>query len=168
MRKMNLFRVISVFVFALLICAGTGMETARADLIWPPDGFDGSETDYMVLVNKENRIPGNWEEHLELVIMMNSLGDEVQVEEKAYDAYLDLKKALAAAGYVYHTVDQATSLMFVAGFLGGMSTFSAAVSEMVSLARNRRWWLALVYAVISIVVPLVCAAAGWALVALAR
>lgn len=106
MRKMNLFRVISVFVFALLICAGTGMETARADLIWPPDGFDGSETDYMVLVNKENRIPGNWEEHLELVIMMNSLGDEVQVEEKAYDAYLDLKKALAAEG-VFVDLDSA-------------------------------------------------------------
>ncbi len=31
MRKMNLFRVISVFVFALLICAGTGMETARLE-----------------------------------------------------------------------------------------------------------------------------------------
>ena len=75
---------------------------------------------------------------------------------------------MAAAGYVYHTVDQATSLMFVAGFLGGMSTFSAAVSEMVSLARNRRWWLAFSYALMSMVVPLVCAAAGWGLVAVTR
>lgn len=98
MRKTDLFRVISVFMLVLLFCAGTGMKSARADLIWPPAGFDGSETDYMVLVNKENRLPENWEEQLELVEITNSLGDDVQIEAKAYEAYLDLWGTLGAEG----------------------------------------------------------------------
>ena len=75
---------------------------------------------------------------------------------------------MAAAGYAYHTVDHATSLIFVAGFLGGMSTFSAAINEMVSLARNRRWWLAFWYLLATIAAPLLCAALGWMLVAVTR
>ena len=75
---------------------------------------------------------------------------------------------MAAAGYAYHTVDHATSLIFVAGFLGGMSTFSAAINEMVSLARNRRWWLAWWYLLATVAAPLLCAALGWMLVAVTR
>ena len=62
--------------------------------------------DYLVLVNKENKLPDNWEAKLETVTVKNSLGDDVEVEKKAYDAYLGLKAALEAEG-VYVDLDSA-------------------------------------------------------------
>lgn len=50
--------------------------------------------DYMALVNKLNPLPDGWEDALETVKMTNSLGSEVEVEKKAYDAYLALKADL--------------------------------------------------------------------------
>ena len=54
--------------------------------------------DYLVLVNKENKLPEDWEGKLETVHITNSLGDDVEVEKKAYDAYLGLKGALEKDG----------------------------------------------------------------------
>lgn len=50
--------------------------------------------DYMVLVNKTHPLPDGWEEALETVHTKNSVGDDVEVEKKAYDAYLKLKDDL--------------------------------------------------------------------------
>ena len=50
--------------------------------------------DYMVLVNKTHLLPDDWEDKLETVHMTNSVGDDVEVEKKAYDAYLSLKEKL--------------------------------------------------------------------------
>ena len=50
--------------------------------------------DYMALVNKEYPLPDNWEDTVEIVHMTNSIGDDVAVEKKAYDAYLKLKAEL--------------------------------------------------------------------------
>ncbi len=58
-------------------------EAAKADGI-----------DYMVLVNKTHALPDDWEDKLETIHMTNSVGDDVEVEKKAYDAYLKLKEAL--------------------------------------------------------------------------
>ena len=52
--------------------------------------------DYMALVNKTHALPDTWEDKLETVHMTNSVGDDVEVEKKAYDAYLKLKEALEA------------------------------------------------------------------------
>lgn len=52
--------------------------------------------DYMALVNKTHPLPDTWEDDLETVHMTNSVGDDVEVEKKAYDAYLELKAALEA------------------------------------------------------------------------
>ena len=57
-----------------------------------------SAIDYLVLVNKENPLPDNWEDTLETIHMTNSLGDDVEVEKAAYDAYLELKADLEAEG----------------------------------------------------------------------
>ncbi|MBR5691177.1 MAG: hypothetical protein IKX46_04410, partial [Verrucomicrobia bacterium] len=46
---------------------------------------------YLVLVNKLNPLPDDWEDKLETVHMTNSLGDDVEVEKFAYEAYLRLK-----------------------------------------------------------------------------
>ena len=62
--------------------------------------------DYMALVNKTNALPEDWEKKLETVHMTNSVGDDVEVEKKAYDAYLELKAELEKEG-VYVDLDSA-------------------------------------------------------------
>jgi len=57
-----------------------------------------SVIDYMVLVNKENPLPDKWEQELSLTKYTNSLGDEVETESKAYEAYLKLKEELEKEG----------------------------------------------------------------------
>ena len=62
--------------------------------------------DYMALVNKTHPLPEDWEEKLQTVHMTNSVGDDVQVEKKAYDAYLRLKEDLEKDG-VFVDLDSA-------------------------------------------------------------
>ncbi|MBT1172690.1 CrcB family protein [Bifidobacterium sp. MA2] len=68
---------------------------------------------------------------------------------------------IAAAAYAKSGVDHNTYLLFVTGFLGGFSTFSTAINEMVSLLRARNWPIAALYITATILVPLICVAAGW-------
>lgn len=53
---------------------------------------------YLALVNKLNPLPEGWEDALETVHMTNSVGDDVEVEKKAYEAYLKLKEDLEKEG----------------------------------------------------------------------
>ena len=62
--------------------------------------------DYMVLINQKHQLPDGWEDALETVHMTNSIGDDVEVEKKAYDAYLQLKEELEAEG-IYVDLDSA-------------------------------------------------------------
>ena len=72
-------------------------SSAYADLIWEfgPVISEPTQitTDYMVLVNQQNPLPDNWE--IDLTYMKNSLGDDVAVERRAYEAYKNLKAVLA-------------------------------------------------------------------------
>ena len=65
-----------------------------------------SNIDYMVLVNKTHKLPAGWEDAIEIVHFTNSEGWDVDVEAKAYDAYLELKDDLEADG-VYVDLDSA-------------------------------------------------------------
>ena len=60
----------------------------------------------MALVNKLHPLPDGWEEALETVHITNSMGDDVEVEKKAYDAYLLLKEDLEKEG-IYVDLDSA-------------------------------------------------------------
>lgn len=62
--------------------------------------------DYMALVNKTHALPDGWEQKLQTVHMINSIKDDVEVESKAYDAYLKLKSDLEKEG-VYVDLDSA-------------------------------------------------------------
>ena len=57
-----------------------------------------SSVDYLALVNKLNPLPEGWEDSLITIHMTNSLGDDVEVDKKAYEAYLRLKKDLEGEG----------------------------------------------------------------------
>lgn len=67
---------------------------------------EASTIDYLALVNKLNPLPDNWEDSIETVHMTNSVGDDVEVEKKAYDAYLALKADLEKEG-IYVDLDSA-------------------------------------------------------------
>ena len=105
----------SLFALCICIAAGAAALTAcgkgndsssseqsvssQAEVSASEENAGSSESqtqgiDYMALVNKLNPLPEGWEESLETVTVKNSLGDDVEVEKKAYDAYLDLKAEL--------------------------------------------------------------------------
>ena len=62
--------------------------------------------DYLVLVNKENKLSDDWEEKLETTVFYNTLGEDVEVEKEAYKAYLKLKADLEKDG-IYVDLDSA-------------------------------------------------------------
>ena len=94
-------------------CGGNSSDTAdKATAATESTAADTTEApvtdgiDYMALVNKTHPLPDNWEDQLETVHMTNSVGDDVEVEKKAYDAYLKLKAVLEEDG-VYVDLDSA-------------------------------------------------------------
>ena len=68
-----------------------------------------------------------------------------------------LVAALALGG----TLDEPWRLVLATGFLGGFSTFSTAINEMVTLFRKHRYPTAAAYLVLSLGVPVVAAACGF-------
>ena len=74
---------------------------------------------------------------------------------------------IAMMSYYSQSVDMDTVMMFVVGFLGGFSTFSTALNEVVSLIRQRRFTLALGYGIATVTVPLICVATGFGIALLA-
>lgn len=75
-------------VLALSMLAGCGSDKSAS-------GDKASEgIDYLVLVNKLNKLPDDWEDKLETEKFTNTVGDEVEVEKKAYAAYQKLKEDL--------------------------------------------------------------------------
>ena len=57
-----------------------------------------NEIDYLVLVNKQHKLPDDWEEKVILDPAIDAWGDEVLVEHKALQAYNALKDALLIEG----------------------------------------------------------------------
>ena len=75
---------------------------------------------------------------------------------------------IAMMSYYAQSVDSQTVMLFLTGFLGGFSTFSTAINEVLSLIRKKRFAMALGYSVATVAVPLVCVALGFGLASLAR
>ena len=88
-----------LIVIAVLLCFLTGCQKKEE----PVEDYD---LDYLVLVNKLNPLPKDWEEKIRTVSFVNSIGDTVEVEQKAYDAYLQLKEELEKEG-IYVDLDSA-------------------------------------------------------------
>ena len=89
MKKAVCFVLALIMLTALVSCSGSK-----------------SGIDYLVLVNKENKLPDDWEQKLETTTVKNSLGDDVEVEKEAYGAYIKLKEDLEKEG-VYVDLDSA-------------------------------------------------------------
>ena len=108
--------VAAVFVvacLALVACGSGGAPSSSASSASSTSSGSASESaaqasgiDYLVLVNKLNPLPDGWEDALETVHFTNTVGDDVEVETKAYDAYLELKADLEKEG-VFVDLDSA-------------------------------------------------------------
>ena len=59
---------------------------------------DSFKINYMILINKNHKVPANWKDVLHTVRFINPLGEEVVVEENAYNSYLELKNDLEIEG----------------------------------------------------------------------
>ena len=92
MKKLVLSLLILALTIALAAC-GAENEPETADGESEAAETDG--IDYLVLVNKLNPLPEGWEDAIETVHLTNSVGDDVEVEAKAYAAYELLKADLA-------------------------------------------------------------------------
>lgn len=89
--------------FATAVLAGCG-KTQEADS--PSDDTKQTDIDYLVLVNKQHELPAGWEDAITLEHFTNSEDWDVDVEAKAYEAYLAMKDELEADG-VYVDLDSA-------------------------------------------------------------
>ena len=58
-------------------------------------GCGNEKTNYMILVNKESKLPEDWESQIELVDVYTGLDETYQVEKKTAEAYAKLREDLA-------------------------------------------------------------------------
>lgn len=81
----------NIFIATLVIGCIFGITACKKD---------ESKINYMVLVNKQNKLPDDWEANVELVDAKNKYGDEYKVEKKAYEKFLEMQEELAKEGII--------------------------------------------------------------------
>ena len=59
-----------------------------------------SKINYLALVNKQNKLPDDWEKNVELVESTNKYGEKYQVEKKALEKFLEMREELAKEGVI--------------------------------------------------------------------
>ena len=64
-------------------------------------------SDYLVLVNKENKIPNNWEETAELIETKNGFGKILKIEKETLEKFNELKSDLLKEDIVDIELDSA-------------------------------------------------------------
>ena len=88
MRKELLF----VLFCSLLLIGLTGCYEKKEEK--PKKEEVTIKTNYLVLVNKENKLPDNWEKTIELVKDKDAWGDEVKVEKESLAQFKKLQADL--------------------------------------------------------------------------
>ncbi len=99
MKKRKIFGLLIFFALIALTACGKKKEEPKKEDI--PETIN-----YLVLVNKENKLPDNWESLLELADATDAWGDGVKVEKVALRHFYDLKRELEQEG-IYIELDSA-------------------------------------------------------------
>ena len=89
LKKIFIFSMIFISIFILTACGND----------------EDTKTDYMVLVNKESKLPENWEDTIELVDVYTGLDETYKVEKKAAEAYAKLRDDLRNNDHVIIELD---------------------------------------------------------------
>ena len=111
MRRRNGIALAAALSVGMMLSSGAGYVVLAAGLESVTEEAQSEPQeqgiDYMALVNKLHPLPDGWEDNLETVVLENSLGDEVEVEAKAYEAYEQLRKDLEENNGIYIELDSA-------------------------------------------------------------
>ena len=110
MNKKILYLIIPVLILVALLF-GTGRfgtlnspDTVETQQSVETDAQSETETqnayDYMVFVNKQNKLPDDWEEKVVLKEAVNKYGETKLVEEKALEQFLKLQEKVAEEGII--------------------------------------------------------------------
>lgn len=84
MKKRNTFSLLLVLLLIVgVVIVGCGKKEEE------------KKTDYMILVNKEHKLPEDWTDRIELVDYTNGLGETVKIEKKAAKAFEELREDLS-------------------------------------------------------------------------
>ena len=83
MKKLFLSLFLAMFSIALVWCTNNESQNV-----------DESRLDYLVLVNKQHKLPDDWEWKLNLVEVQNAYDEPIQVEKEALEKFNELREAL--------------------------------------------------------------------------
>lgn len=86
MKKIFLSCFISFFAIMVAWCTNNNQGIGQ--------DVQNEKYDYLVLVNKQHKLPADWEENVELVEVKNAFDEDIKVEKEAYEKYLQLRDDL--------------------------------------------------------------------------
>jgi hypothetical protein len=78
-------------LLAMLLIGCTPTEEQNPEQIQEPEK---TGIDYLVLVNKQHKLPEDWEANLELVEVQNAYDETIKVEKEALEKYYELREDL--------------------------------------------------------------------------
>ena len=93
MKKKSITLFTALLVVAVLFTTACGKKEDKKE-----EKKEKAKYDYLVLVNKQTKLPDDWEENVELVDTKNAWDEDIQVEKEAYEQYKKLKKDLEKEG----------------------------------------------------------------------
>ena len=96
MKRIYTLMVVAVMVFCFVQAAYAEEENLAVD---------NGKIDYLVLVNKQNKLPDDWEEKVELETVWDIDDDEIKVEKEALLKFYELRDDLAKHDGVFIELD---------------------------------------------------------------
>ena len=94
--KKNLL-IISIVLCAVVLITGCDKKGKNVE-------NTNKKYDYLVLVNKQNKLPDDWESIVELVDTKNAWDEDIKIEKETFEAYKKLKADVEKEG-VYIELD---------------------------------------------------------------
>ena len=97
--KRKMISAIAAFAVLLVLIFGIRHFLNGSQNVQPaPETEKQNDYDYLILVNKENKLPDDWEEKVVLKESENIYGETYLVEEKALEQFLLLREELLEEG----------------------------------------------------------------------
>lgn len=93
-------KIRNIFIVVMIIACMFGGTACKKD-----EKKEEPKTDYMVLVNKESKLPEDWESRIDLVEVYTGLDETYQVEKKTAEAYKKLRDDLRENDHVIIELD---------------------------------------------------------------
>ena len=104
MKKAFLLFIVLAAVFLLVSCSGKSSqpvpdtEETASSAVNQEISEKADDSIYMVLVNKQHKLPENWPDKIELATGTNAVGEDYLVEKKALEAFEKLRADLLEDG----------------------------------------------------------------------